>query len=74
MDGKLGSLGSYDLKLDGLKFVASATVQAGLVGVEASVSVSVKDALVLLKGVIPGKIDDELIDFVIAELDKQSAA
>lgn len=68
--GSIGSDGSYSVKLEGLKFILKGGYKAGVFGVDLDVSFGIKELLLVLKEKIPGKIDDALIDFIVAELDK----
>lgn len=73
VEGKLGADGSYSVKIEGLKFLVKGGYKAGVFGVALEVELGIKDALLALKDKIPGKIDDALIDFIVAELDKPAA-
>lgn len=76
VEGKLGSVGKYDVALKGGSLEADLTAESQFV--DLSVSVKVKGAAVLdvvvakfvanVKAKIPGPIDDMILDAVVAEL------
>lgn len=70
LEGTIGTNGSYDLRLAGSSAIVNAAYKVGVIGAKIELAISVKDLLLLLKDKIPGKIDDAVIDFVVAELEK----
>jgi hypothetical protein len=68
VDGKLGSVGAYDLEFKGGKLAFK--VSAGIAGASLSfgVELGADEVLSALENAIPGKIDDAVFDLIKAAL------
>lgn len=72
VEGKLGEQGKYEVKLESMKLHASADILAGPLSGKLDVALDAEPVLDLvaakLKELVPGKIDDLLIDEAMAML------
>lgn len=66
--GNLGSVGKYDLALNGNALTLSVDLNLGPVAVKVAITPSVREILDLLKTAVPGTIDDAIINAIEAGL------